>query len=112
MVIAEFQEPFAGKVGAVVRDDVVGNPKAMNDVGEEQRGLLRSDVGNGTSLDPLGKLVNGDEQVGEAPSCFLQGSDQVEPPNGERSCDGNGLQGMSQEMGLPCVVLESFAGAY
>jgi hypothetical protein len=80
-------------------------PKAMNDVGEEQHGLLRSDVGNGAGLDPLGKLVNGDEQVGEAPICFLQGSDQVEPLNDERPCDGNGLQGMSWEMGLPWVVL-------
>jgi hypothetical protein len=84
----------------------------MNDIGEEQRDLLRSDIGNGTGLDPLGKFVNGDEQVGEAPSCFLLGSDQVEPPNGEWPCDGNGLQGMSREMGLPCVLLASFAGAY
>jgi hypothetical protein len=61
MVIAEFQEPFASELGAIVRDDAVGNPKAMNDVGEKQRGLLRSDVGNGTGLDPLGKLVNGNE---------------------------------------------------
>jgi hypothetical protein len=40
MVVVEFQEPFAGELGVVVRDDVVGNPKAMDDVGEEQRGLL------------------------------------------------------------------------
>jgi hypothetical protein len=71
MVIVEFQEPFASELGAVVRDDAVGDPKAMDDVGEEQRGLLRSDVGNGTGLDPLGKLVNDDEQVGEAPNCSL-----------------------------------------
>jgi hypothetical protein len=83
MVVAEFQEPFAGELGVVVRDDAVGNPKAMDGVGEEQRSLLRSDVGNGMGLNPLGKLVNGDEQVGETPSCSLQGSDQVEPPNSE-----------------------------
>jgi hypothetical protein len=40
MVIVEFQEPFAGELGAVVHDDAVGNLKAMDDVGEEQRGLL------------------------------------------------------------------------
>jgi hypothetical protein len=74
--------------------------------------LLRSDVSNGAGLNPLGKLVNGDEQVGEAPGCSLQGSDQVKPTNGERPCNGNGLQGMSQEMGLPYVVLASFTGAY
>jgi Flp pilus assembly protein TadB len=40
MVIAEIQEPLAGELGAIVRDDAVGNPEAMDDVGEEQRGLL------------------------------------------------------------------------
>jgi hypothetical protein len=50
--------------------------------------------------------------VGEATSCPLQGSDQVEPPNSERPCDGNSLQVMSQEVGLSCVVLASFAGAH
>jgi hypothetical protein len=40
MVIAEFQEPFAGELGAVIRDDAVENPKAMDDVSEEQRVLL------------------------------------------------------------------------
>jgi hypothetical protein len=40
MVIVEFQEPFASELGTVVHDDAVGNPKAMDDVNEEQRGLL------------------------------------------------------------------------
>jgi hypothetical protein len=40
MVVIEFKEPFASELGAVIHDDAVGNPKAMNDVGEEQRGLL------------------------------------------------------------------------
>jgi hypothetical protein len=33
--IAEFQEPPAGELDAVVRDDAVGNPKVMDDIGEE-----------------------------------------------------------------------------
>jgi hypothetical protein len=40
MVIAKFQEPFADELGAIVCDDAVGNPEAMDDVGEEQCGLL------------------------------------------------------------------------
>jgi hypothetical protein len=71
VVVTEIQELLVGELGAIVRDDAVGYPKAMDDVGEEQRDLLRSDVSNGTGLDPLGKLVNGDEQVGEAPGCSL-----------------------------------------
>jgi hypothetical protein len=50
--------------------------------------------------------------VGEATSCLLQGSDQVESPNGKQPCEGNRLQGVSREMGLLYVVLASFAGVY
>jgi hypothetical protein len=35
MVVVELQEPPAGELGAIVRDDAVGNPKAMDDIGEE-----------------------------------------------------------------------------
>jgi hypothetical protein len=35
MVVVEIQKLFAGKLGAVVRDDAVRNPKAVDDVGEE-----------------------------------------------------------------------------
>jgi hypothetical protein len=40
MVIAEIQELLASELGAIVCDDAVRNPKAMDDVGEEQRSLL------------------------------------------------------------------------
>jgi Flp pilus assembly protein TadB len=35
MVIKEFQEPLASELGAIVHDDAVGNPKAMDDISEE-----------------------------------------------------------------------------
>jgi hypothetical protein len=35
MVIAEIQKSFADELGVVVRDNAVGNPKAMDDVSEE-----------------------------------------------------------------------------
>jgi hypothetical protein len=35
MVVAEIQKLFASKLGAVVRDDIVGNPKVVDDVSEE-----------------------------------------------------------------------------
>jgi hypothetical protein len=46
------------------------------------------------------------------PQVVFSGSNQVEPPNSERPRDGDGLQGMSREMDLPCIVLTSIAGAY
>jgi hypothetical protein len=35
MVVAEIQKLFASKLGVVVRDDAVENPKAVDDAGEE-----------------------------------------------------------------------------
>jgi hypothetical protein len=35
IVVTEIQKIFAGKLGAIVRDDAVRNPKAVDDVGEE-----------------------------------------------------------------------------
>jgi hypothetical protein len=35
VVVTEIQKLFAGKLGAVVRDDAVRNPKAMDDIGKK-----------------------------------------------------------------------------
>jgi hypothetical protein len=35
MVVVEINKLFIGKLGVVVRDDAVGNPKAVDDVSEE-----------------------------------------------------------------------------
>jgi hypothetical protein len=35
MVVVEIQKLFAGELGAIVRDDAVRYPKAMDDVGEK-----------------------------------------------------------------------------
>jgi hypothetical protein len=64
MLIAEIQELSAGELGAVVGDDDIGDPKPMDDVGEEKDGLLGADVGDGSSLDPFGELVDGHQQMG------------------------------------------------
>jgi hypothetical protein len=69
VVVAEIEKLFTSELGAIVRDDAVGNPKAVDDVGKKEHSLLRPDAGDRTGLDPLGKFVNGDEQVGETASC-------------------------------------------
>jgi hypothetical protein len=35
MVVAEIQKLFTSELGAVVRDDAVRNPKAVDDVGKK-----------------------------------------------------------------------------
>jgi hypothetical protein len=45
VVLAEVQELLASELGAIVGDDGVWDPKAMDDVGEECHRLLRPDAG-------------------------------------------------------------------
>ena len=59
--IAESEELLFGELRAVVRDDGVRDSKAMDDVKEEQHGLLKLDCGDQSSLYRLCKLVYSDK---------------------------------------------------
>jgi hypothetical protein len=60
-LVAELQELSARELAPVVGDDGVGHSKPVDDVGEECYGLLCSDIRNGAHLNPLGKLVDGNQ---------------------------------------------------
>ena len=66
--VVESKELLPDELHAVVHDNGVWYSKAMDDVEEEQQGLLG-----------LCKLVYGDKQVGIAPERFFERSDQIEP---------------------------------
>jgi hypothetical protein len=87
VVLTEVQKLFSGELRAIVGDDGVRDPKAMDDVCEERHRLLGPDVGQGSDLDPLEEFVDGDQQVREAPGCLLQGTDEVQTPYGKRPGD-------------------------
>ena len=89
--IVESEELLSDELRVIVRDDRVRNPKAMDDVKEEQHGLLELDHGDQLGLYPLCKLVYGDKQVGIALGCSLKRSDQIEPPDHEWPRDGDHL---------------------
>ena len=65
--IAESEELIFGELHVVVCDDGVRDPKAMDNVKEEQHGLLGLDHRDRSSLYPLCNLVYGDKQVCIAP---------------------------------------------
>ena len=90
--IVESEELLSGELRAVVRDDGVWDPKAMDDVEEEQHGLLGLDRVDRPSLYTLRKLVYGDKQVCIAPGCPLERSDQIEPPDHEQPREGDCLE--------------------
>ena len=112
VVVAERQELVAGELCPIVSDDGVWNPEPVDDISEEQHRLLGFDSIDWTSLDPLGELIDRYQQMGVAPGGLLQKPNHVEPPHGERPCDGDGLEGLGREVRLPCIVLASLAGAY
>ena len=90
--IVELKELFPGELRAIVRDNGVRDSKAMDDVKEEQHGLLGLDCGDRLSLYPLCKLVYSDKQLHIAPERPLERSDQIEPPDRERPRDGDRLE--------------------
>ena len=58
------------------------------------------------------KLVYGDKQVGIAPGRSFEWFDQIKPPDHEQPCDGDRLEYLGRQVGLPSVVLIPFAGAH
>ena len=68
----------------------------MDDVKEEQHGLLGLDHGDRPSLYPLCKLIYSDKQVRMAPRRSLERSDHIEPPDHERPRDGDRLECLGQ----------------
>ena len=72
--ITESKELFSGELRTVVHDDGVRDSKAMDDVDEEQYGLLRLDRGDRPSFYPFRELVYGDKQVGVSSGCFFERS--------------------------------------
>ena len=79
MFITKSEELLASELHVIVRDDGVWDSKAMDDVEEEQRGLLGLDRRDRSCLYPLCKLVYGDKQVGVALGTFLSGPTRSSP---------------------------------
>ena len=97
--IVELEELLPGELCAVVHDNGVRDSKAMNDVKEEQHGLLRLDRGDWLSLYPLYKLIYGDKQVRIASRRPLERSDQIKHLDRERPHDGDRLECLVRQVG-------------
>jgi len=91
MSVIEVQELFAYELHAIIGDDDVGHSKPMDYVSEEKDGLLGADVGDGSSLDSLGELVDGHQQVHVPPCCSLEWPYEVEALDREWPGDGDQL---------------------
>jgi len=80
MSVAEVEELFSSELRAIVGDDVVGYPEPVDYVGEEEDSMLGADVCDGSSLDPFGELVDGNQQMGVSARYPLERTQEVEGP--------------------------------
>ena len=92
LFITGSKEFLADELRAIIHDDGVLYSKGMDDVEEEQHGLLELNRGDRLSFYPLCKLVYGDKQVGVAPGRPFEGSNQIEPSDHEWPRDGDRLE--------------------
>ena len=74
LFIVESKEFLTGELCVVVHDDGVQYSKAMDDVEEEQYGLLRLDRGDQSSFYLFYELVYCDKQVGVSSGRLLERS--------------------------------------
>ena len=84
----------------------------MDDVSEKLHHLFGLDLHDRSCLDPLGEFVDGDKQVGEVPGRLLEGSDEVQSPDREGPCDGDGLECLGRQVSLSREELAPFASAH
>jgi hypothetical protein len=92
VIIAEIKKLFASELCAVVSNDGIWDPEAMNNVGKEEHHLLGFDLCDWLGLDPLQELVDGNKQVGEAPMRFLERRDKIQTLDRERPSDRDRLE--------------------
>ena len=81
--IVESKELLSSELRAIVHDDGVRDPKAMDDVKEEHHGLLGFDHKDRSSLYTLCKLVYGEKYVRIAPGRPFERSNKIEAPDHE-----------------------------
>jgi hypothetical protein len=110
VVITEIQEIFPGELSVVVGDDGVRDPEVENNVLDEIYYLLGANLHQGPCLDSFSKLVDREKQVGQAPRCLLKGSQGVQAPYDKWSCNGDCLELLGWNVGLPHEVLASPVG--
>jgi hypothetical protein len=79
VVITETQKLLSCELCVVVCDNGVWDPEAMDDIREERHRLLRLDVGEGSNLDPVGKLSMAINMCVKPPGAFCRGSMRYNP---------------------------------
>ena len=81
------------EVRSVISDDAVRHAISEYQLSDETDGSACSKVLHGFGFDPLGKLVDCYEQMGEATRASFEGSGHIQSPDCRRADKWNSLQG-------------------
>jgi hypothetical protein len=79
-IFTELLELVSCKIGSQVRDDGVREAEAMKDVGDEIKDFIWCELGYRLVLDPLGKLVDSHQYMGETTWRHCEGSNHIKAP--------------------------------
>lgn len=92
--VIKVDELVSCKLGVIVNDNVIRDPGPLDDVLDKLHRALRLEVGDGSDLDPLGKLVDGNQEVIKSPMSLLEFVDHVEALD---------YKGLGVQDGLECL---------
>ena len=109
MFFAEFCHGALGEVGAIVRYYTLRVAIPVDELAYELGCRLAVALLDWLGLDPLGELVDRDQEVGETGWGLLERAYHVHAPYGEWPCDGDGLECQTREVRLVGILLASDA---
>jgi hypothetical protein len=103
---------FLDELSAVDGNDGIRDPKSKNDVLDEIYGFLVANFDLELHLDPLSKIIDRDEQVGQALGHLLEGFQKVQTPYGERLGNGDCLEHLGRGVNLSGKILATPTGSH
>jgi hypothetical protein len=79
-ILAEFLELVGREIGSQVCDDAIGEAEAVQDIRDEVNNPIWCELGYRLVLNPLGKLVDSHQNMGEIVWHRCEGPNHVEAP--------------------------------
>jgi hypothetical protein len=81
VVITAIQELLPDELSVIVSDNGVGDLRVENHALDKAHSLLGANFGKGPRLNPLSEFIDHSQQVGQAPRCLLEGSQEIQAPH-------------------------------
>jgi hypothetical protein len=111
-ILAEFLELVGHEIGPQVCDDGIGEAETVQDIRDEVNNPIWCELGYRLVLNPLGKLVDSHQNMGEPAWRRCEGPDHVEAPTSKGLGWRYGDEAMGRNMGLLAEELTILALAH